>query len=97
VGNSDNKMFAHIFANTCIPITTSIKLPILFHNTVRSLLPDIAIRYAIYNLVLGAQTQNKPSFTRKVKKKQELKKLGTRRTRGWIQKFSDAIFLKINS
>ena len=67
MGNSGNKMFAHIFANTCIRITTSAKLPILFHNTVRSPLPDIAIRYAIYNLVLGAQAQNKPSFTGKVK------------------------------
>ena len=67
MGNSDNKMFAHIFANTCIHTTTSIKLPILFHNTVCSLLPDIAILFAIYNLVLGAQAQNKPSFTGKVK------------------------------
>lgn len=73
MGNSDNKMFAHIFANTCIRITTSIKLPILFHNTVRSLLPDIAIRYAIYNLVLGAQAQNNPSFTAKVKQPVTLK------------------------
>jgi hypothetical protein len=67
VGYSGNKMFAHIFANTCIRITTSAKLTILFHNTVRSLLPDIAMRYAIYNLVLGALAQNKPSFTGKVK------------------------------
>jgi len=60
VGNSDNKMFAHIFANTCIRITTGIKLPVLFQKTVQSLLPDIAIWYAICNLVLGAQAQNKP-------------------------------------
>lgn len=67
MGNSGNKIFAHIFANTCIHITTSIKLPIQLHNTVRSLFPDRAIRYAVYNLVLSAQAQNKPSFTGKVK------------------------------
>jgi len=101
VGNSDNKIFAHTCANTCIRIATCIKLPIIFQNTVQSLLPDIAIRYAIYNLVPGAQAQNKPPFTGKIKQPGAFKNVAptglpvpyrNQKRCGWIQKFSDVSF-----